>query len=204
VTAALEHEEFGRQGGTVHVNGRVGPAVDALRSSARLLATAEHLLGPGAELGGVGLRAPLPGFGAQALHTDFAGPPPADGPAVAVAIVALVDVTADGGATRVEPGSHRRHRTAPGATVDRRYPGERFVALTAGSAVLLDGRLRHPQPQRPPPRRAEGHLHPARRPDAVTVTGAVAARRAALRGRACASSARPSPPPRRPRAGRAA
>lgn len=129
-------------GGTLHVDDLRGPAVQAVWAAAQLVAAVEQVLGPEPERGALHVRAPHPGFGAQALHADFAGPPPAQ-PQVAVAIVALVDVTEDGGATRVVPGTHVWNRTAPGDTVDRTWPGERRIALTAGSAVFLNGHLWH-------------------------------------------------------------
>lgn len=129
-------------GGTLHVDDLSGPAVEAVWTAPELVAAVEHVLGPDPGRGALHVRAPNPGFGAQALHADFAGPPPLD-PQVAVAIVALVDVTEDGGATRVVPGTHRWNRTAPGDTVDRTWPGERRNALRAGSAVVLNGHLWH-------------------------------------------------------------
>ncbi|MFC4942614.1 phytanoyl-CoA dioxygenase family protein [Pseudonocardia sp. GCM10023141] len=143
VDAALARDGVRGPSGTLHVDDLAGPAVEALWSAPRLVAAVRHVLGPDAERRAMGLRAPNPGFGAQALHADFAGPPPPDGAHVAVAIVALVDITADGGATRVVPGTHTWNRVAPGDTVDRPYPGERHVALAAGSAALLNGHLWH-------------------------------------------------------------
>lgn len=143
VEAALDRAGPRSPGGTLHADDLRGPAVEALWAAPRLLAAVEHVLGPDPQRRAMGLRAPYPGFGAQALHADAAGPPPPDGAHVAVAIVALVDVTEDGGATRVVPGTHRWRRVAPGDTVDRRHPDERLVPLRAGSALLLDGHLWH-------------------------------------------------------------
>lgn len=129
--------------GTLHVDDLRGPAVVAVWTAPRLVAAIEQLLGPDPRRGALHVRAPNPGFGAQALHADFAGPPPPGGAQVAVAIVALVDVAADGGATRVVPGTHRWNLTAPGDTVDRSWPGERCLPLAAGSAAVLNGHLWH-------------------------------------------------------------
>ncbi|SHL13975.1 Phytanoyl-CoA dioxygenase (PhyH) [Pseudonocardia thermophila] len=120
-----------------------GPAIDALTSAPRLRAVVEHLLGPDAELAGVNVRAPNPGFGAQALHADFTGIPDGTGAQGVIAIVALVDVTEEGGATRVVPGTHTWRKLAPRDTHHVRVPGERRIPLTAGSALVFDGHLWH-------------------------------------------------------------
>lgn len=119
-----------------------GPPIDALTSVPRLRAAVEHLLGSDAECVKVGVRAPNPGYGGQALHADFGGLPggPAQG---VVAIVALVDVTEQGGATRVVPGTHTWRKLAPADSHHRRHPGEVRVALSAGAALVFNGHLWH-------------------------------------------------------------
>jgi ectoine hydroxylase-related dioxygenase (phytanoyl-CoA dioxygenase family) len=138
VEAALGTAEHARQGGTVHVGDLAGPAVDRMREA--LLPAVRTILGPAAELRNAHFRGPLPGFGGQSLHADFGGPPPPE-PAIAVAVVALVDVAEDGGATRVVPGTHRWRKVAPGA-LDR-HPDEKRIPLVAGSALVFDGHLWH-------------------------------------------------------------
>jgi len=120
-----------------------GPAIDALTAAPRLRAAAEHLLGSDAELVKVNVRAPNPGYGGQALHADFAGLPHGMVPQGVVAVVALVDVTEQGGATRVVPGTHTWRKLAPSNSHDRRHPDERRIALTAGSALVFSGHLWH-------------------------------------------------------------
>ncbi|MDP9239302.1 MAG: phytanoyl-CoA dioxygenase family protein [Actinomycetota bacterium] len=132
-------------GGTLHVPDLLdaGPALDAVWTAPRLLAAVVHLLGADLQVRRLHYRSPQPGFGAQSLHADFPGPPPADGAHVATAIVALTDFTDDNGATRVVPGSHRKWHFTPPPTPDTAHPGERLLLLTAGSAVVFSGHLWH-------------------------------------------------------------
>jgi ectoine hydroxylase-related dioxygenase (phytanoyl-CoA dioxygenase family) len=120
-----------------------GPAIDALASVRPLRAAVEHLLGSDAELAKVAVRAPNPGYGGQALHADFAGLPHGMVCQGVVAVVALVDVTEQGGATRVVPGTHTWRKLAPTNSHDRRHPDERRIPLTAGSALVFSGHLWH-------------------------------------------------------------
>jgi len=152
---ALDRDGPRGPGGTLHVDDLRGPAVEAVWTAPRLVAAVEHVPGPEPQRGALHVRAPNPGFGAQALHADFAGLPPYDGAQVAVAIVALVDIAEDGGATRVVPGTHVWQRRAPGETVDRTWPGEKQIPLRAGSAVFLNGHLWHSGTRNNSPRRRD-------------------------------------------------
>ncbi|MDN5860768.1 MAG: phytanoyl-CoA dioxygenase family protein [Pseudonocardia sp.] len=121
----------------------VGPAIDALTSAPRLRGAVEHLLGDAAELVKVNVRAPNPGYGGQALHADFAGLPAGMIAQGVIAVVALVDVTEQNGATRVVPGTHTWRKLAPTNSHNRTHPGERRIALSAGSALVFSGHLWH-------------------------------------------------------------
>lgn len=62
---------------------------------------------------------------------------------VATAIVALVPFTAENGATRVVPGSHRRidlQRRSGGLSS---HPDERTLTCAAGDAFVFSGHLLH-------------------------------------------------------------
>ena len=85
-----------------------------------------------------------PGKNLQPLHNDDALMPLArpHQPVVLTAIWALSDFTAETGATRVVPGSHRE----PGLPDYSKYQGDyqtEFVAMDAGSVLLLDGAVWH-------------------------------------------------------------
>ena len=71
-----------------------------------VLAGIAHVLGD-FKLSSLNFRAARPGHGHQPLHADFGGPVPTAGYQVCNSIWLLDDFTADNGATRVVPGSHR-------------------------------------------------------------------------------------------------
>ncbi len=82
-----------------------------------------------------------PGTEAQFIHRDgwvWKRLPPIDGEVQLASVIALVDFTADNGATLLAPGSHRW-------TGDR-YPGEEEIVpavMKAGSAVIYLGNTFH-------------------------------------------------------------
>jgi len=167
--ARADRDPLWRPGGTVHLDSVLdaGAAIDTVWTAPRLLAAVAHLLGPDFRIRRMHFRAPQTGHGAQALHTDTRpGPPPTDGAHEATAIVALVDVDAAGGATRVIPGSHRRHDVAAPTQPDLPHPEQHPVPLTAGSALVFSGHLWHSGTRNErPPRRDALQLSFSRRSD---------------------------------------
>jgi ectoine hydroxylase-related dioxygenase (phytanoyl-CoA dioxygenase family) len=110
-----------------------GAALDPL-----VLAVVEQVIGPGAQFGNTVAIQVHSGQDAQVLHYEQGiYPLPRDRDVMLTAIWALDDFTADNGATRVVPGSHRRPAGKPG-------PGEAVPAeMPAGSVLLFSGRLYH-------------------------------------------------------------
>lgn len=91
----------------------------------------------------VGWRCPQPGFGGQSLHADDLPKLDAGPDRVATAIIALVDFTADNGATRVVPGSHRRPDLQQAAAHIDTHPDEVVLTGPAGAAFVFSGHLLH-------------------------------------------------------------
>jgi ectoine hydroxylase-related dioxygenase (phytanoyl-CoA dioxygenase family) len=120
-----------------------GSCFDQVWLSPLLHAVAADALGGDYYMHGMRYRAPIPGHGAQKLHTDDDPARKLDHRLVTV-IVAVTDFTAHNGATRVIPGSHRAERspTVP-SDPDVRHDEERLVLCAAGSAIVFTGSLWH-------------------------------------------------------------
>ncbi len=119
------------------------PAVAQVASDPRLLAPVHHLLGPAAVLDQLTYRSPEPGFGAQRLHADDLPMLEVGAARCATAIVALADFTADNGATRLVPGSHRRPDLQRQAGRLERHRDEIVLQGPAGTAFVLSGHVLH-------------------------------------------------------------
>jgi hypothetical protein len=107
-----------------------------------VLDAAVQILGSIFEVGRIDLRDPRPGCGEQRLHPDH-GPTPVAG---ITATWFLDAFTADNGATRVMPGSHRSPPQATEVPIpDTETPvaGEGLAIGPAGSLLLRDARLFH-------------------------------------------------------------
>jgi ectoine hydroxylase-related dioxygenase (phytanoyl-CoA dioxygenase family) len=100
------------------------------------------VIGPGCEVDGLSVRAPLPGCGHQGLHPDFHPGHSTSGPwQVLAAMWCVTAFTRDNGPLRVIPGSHRSARdpvddmTWPGMGP---HPDEVKLAAPAGSLILFN------------------------------------------------------------------
>lgn len=133
------------------------PVFDVCFTDPRLLAGVAHVLGE-FKLSSLNFRAALPGRGLQAMHAE--GRPVTD-PAdfqVCNSIWLLDDFTAENGATRVVPGSHRSGRAPGDAMPDVRaaHPEEVLLLAPAGTVVIFNSHLWHGGTvnRSPAPRRA--------------------------------------------------
>lgn len=120
------------------------PMFEVCFSHPRVLAAIAHVLGE-FKLSSLNSRAALPGQGHQGLHVDFGTPVPPGEYRVCNSIWLLDDFTADNGATRVVPGSHRKG-TTPGQGMDdprATHPDEVKVIAPAGTVVVFNSHLWH-------------------------------------------------------------
>ena len=121
-----------------------GPMFQPGFTDPKVLACIAHVLGD-FRLSSLNFRAARPGHGRQPLHGDFGGPVPAAGYQVCNSIWLLDDFTAENGATRVVPGSHRNGRPAREALADpgAPHPDEVRLIAPAGTVVVFNSHLWH-------------------------------------------------------------
>jgi ectoine hydroxylase-related dioxygenase (phytanoyl-CoA dioxygenase family) len=121
-----------------------GPMFDVCFTHPRVLACVAHVLGE-FRLSSLNSRAALPGEGHQPLHADWGGPVPPGSYQVCNSIWLLDDFTADNGATRVVPGSHRFGASPRQALPDpaAAHPGEVRLTAEAGTVVIFNSHLWH-------------------------------------------------------------
>jgi ectoine hydroxylase-related dioxygenase (phytanoyl-CoA dioxygenase family) len=141
--AGLEvHQEAGADRLADLVN--KGPMFEPCFTDPRVLACIVHVLGD-FRLSSLNSRAALPGQGHQVLHADFGGPVPPAGYQVCNSIWLLDDFTAENGATRVVPGSHRFGVAARDALPDPAapHPDEVQLIAPAGTVVVFNSHVWH-------------------------------------------------------------
>ncbi len=120
---------------------------ERLPETAELVAALEpvvaQILGSDRHVGEVAYRSPGPGHGTQKLHADDV-PRLEPGPhRAATAVVALVDFSADNGATVVVPGSHRRPDLQRRSGQLASHPDEVHLVGPAGTGFVFTGHLLH-------------------------------------------------------------
>ena len=126
--------------GTLIVGGLLDePVFDAAWHHPRVLAAMRQVLGDDHRLLGLASRGLRPGHGQQALHVDWGGQGTPGVWYACHAICALVDFTAENGATRVLPGSHRNPWMLKNVRDPRGpHPAQRQLVGPAGTVFVLN------------------------------------------------------------------
>ena len=120
-----------------------GEVFDSVYVQPFLLAAASHILQRPFKLFSLNGHDPLEGSPMQELHADWGGD---RGVAHVVNSMWMLDeFTAENGATRMVPGSHRDPRSIKEVMADRRlpYPGEVRLVGRAGSVGVFNGNAWH-------------------------------------------------------------
>jgi ectoine hydroxylase-related dioxygenase (phytanoyl-CoA dioxygenase family) len=152
--AALLREEGERAGTEVHQEAGTDRLSDLVNKDAifeicfthsRVLAGIAHVLRGDLKLSSLNSRAALPGEGLQALHADWSGPVAPGDYYVCNSIWLLDDFTAENGATRVVPGTHRSGQAPREALADPKAPHPQEIKLLApaGTVVIFNSHVWH-------------------------------------------------------------
>lgn len=114
-------------------------------SDPAVLAAARLVLGAEFRVNSLNYRASLPGKGHQGLHADWAAPVAPGEFHIMNSMWCLDDFTADNGATRAVPGSHRSGKVPSEEMADTLDAHPRQIHLTApaGSVVIFNAHLWH-------------------------------------------------------------
>jgi len=149
--AEIEGEEAGKEvhqeAGTTRLSDLVNkdPLFEICFTHPRILAAMQHVLGPNFKLSSLNSRFALPGQGLQALHADWGDGVPPGEYYVCNSIWLLNDFSAENGATRVVPGSHRSGQHPREALADPQasHPDEIQLIAPAGTVVIFNSHTWH-------------------------------------------------------------
>jgi ectoine hydroxylase-related dioxygenase (phytanoyl-CoA dioxygenase family) len=122
------------------------PLFDLVWNNPRQLSAIAHVLGWQPEkVFSLNGRSARPGQGHQNLHVDWSGAVAPGDYQITNSIWMLDDFTADNGATRVVPGSHRWGQVPKDAMTDpgAPHPDEVLVLGSAGTCVVFNSHLWH-------------------------------------------------------------
>jgi len=138
----------GKQSGTRHASGLIqkDEAFDGVLTHPKILAAVYQALRRSFKVLALGGRDPLPGYGQQALHTDWYPRVSSSEPfSVVTALWLLDDFIENNGATRLVPGSHLWLKPLPKSLSqpEAKHPDQRFIIAKAGSALVFNGHLWH-------------------------------------------------------------
>jgi ectoine hydroxylase-related dioxygenase (phytanoyl-CoA dioxygenase family) len=139
--------EVHQEPGTIRLANLVDkdPLFEICFTHPRVLAAISHVLGGNLKLSSLNARAALPGEGLQQLHADWGEAVAPGDYYVCNSIWLLDDFTAENGATRVVPGSHRWGQTPQQAMTDPRapHPDEVLLLAPAGTVVIFNSHTWH-------------------------------------------------------------
>lgn len=156
--AQLEGEDAGKEvhqeAGTLRLANLINKDArfDICFTHPRVLAAVKQILGVNFKANSLNTRAALPGQGHQAFHMDWGPSKPEDWEPVLAGVYQncntiwmLDDFTAENGATRVVPGSHRFGMTPADGMPDPRapHPDEIHLIAPAGTVVVFNAHLWH-------------------------------------------------------------
>lgn len=123
-----------------------GEVFERVFTDPTVVAAAWHVLGDNFRVNSLNYRAARPGEGHQGLHADWSSAVPDGDFHILNSMWVLDDFTADNGATRVVPGSHRSGRSA-GDELDqdptRDHPDQLLMTAPAGSVVIFNAHVWH-------------------------------------------------------------
>lgn len=121
------------------------PLFDLFYTHPRVLAGVAHVLGTDIKLSSLNYRAALPGHGQQKLHADWHEAVPSDAYQVGNTIWLLDDFTAQNGATRLVPGTHRSGVLPQDDLSDpwAPHPDEVLLEASAGTVVVFNAHTWH-------------------------------------------------------------
>ncbi|WP_309120618.1 phytanoyl-CoA dioxygenase family protein [Paenibacillus sp.] len=122
-----------------------GSVFDAVYVHPKVLAAVRRVIGRPFQLSSLNARDAVPGEGLQALHADW-GPRRADEPFhVCNSIWLIDDFTADNGATRLVPGTHKLGGSPSDYMADPRdsHPDEIALVAPAGTVCVFNSHVWH-------------------------------------------------------------
>ncbi len=123
------------------------PMFDVCLTHPRVLAAVGHVLRWEFKFNSLNSRAARPGQGHQGLHADWGVLPESQGYQICNSIWLLDDFTAQNGATRVVPGSHKKRGLAPADELDgdptATHPDEIQMLAPAGTVVVFNSHVWH-------------------------------------------------------------
>lgn len=143
----LAGTEVHQEAGTNRLSNLINkdPMFDICYTHPRVLGAMNHVLSSDFKLSSLNSRASLPGEGLQALHADWGEAVDAGDYQVCNSIWLLVDFTANNGATRVVPGTHRSGQRPTDAMDDpvATHPDEIQIVAPAGTVVIFNSHTWH-------------------------------------------------------------